>query len=463
METITNTIKKPERPVRVVQFGAGVFLRGFAGWMLEELTERCGWEGSVAVVKSTSRPGAEALAGQNGLYTVALRGLTNGEPVETFRTVKVIDRVLSATCDYAEYAALAKCPTLRFVLSNTTEAGIAPDDGDELTLCPPRSYPGKLTKFLYERAEHFAYAPDRGLIVLPCELIERNGQTLRSLVLRNAERWGLGARFAGWVTRNCAFADTLVDRIVTGYPADAPALWQKLGYRDEALVAAEPYALWVISCAADVERELPLRRAGLPVVYADDLTPYRTRKVRVLNGTHTAFVPAAYLAGLTIVRDAVLDADFAAFIRSTLEKEVLPTIAQPRAELDAYAASVLERFANPYIDHRLLSICLNSVSKWRARILPTALDCAKLGLPAPRLAFSLAALIALYKAHPDVMQDDPAALDCLIHRDVPDNLRMQSLWGMDLTEIPGFAAQVEDWFARIQGHGVRACIKELGA
>ena len=463
METITNTIKKPERPVRVVQFGAGVFLRGFAGWMLEELTERCGWEGSVAVIKSTARPGAEALAGQNGLYTVALRGLENGEPVETFRTVKVIDRVLSATCDYAEYAALAKCPTLRFMLSNTTEAGIAPDDGDEFMLCPPRSYPGKLTKFLYERAEHFAYAPDKGLIVLPCELIERNGQTLRSLVLRNAERWGLGARFIDWVTRNCAFADTLVDRIVTGYPADAPALWQKLGYRDEALVAAEPYALWVISCAADVERELPLRRAGLPVVYADDLTPYRTRKVRVLNGAHTAFVPAAYLAGVPIVRDAVLDADFAACIRSTLEKEVLPTIAQPRAELDAYTASVLERFANPYIDHRLLSICLNSVSKWRARILPTALDCAKLGLPAPRLAFSLAALIALYKAHPDVMQDDPAALDCLIHRDVPDNLRMQSLWGMDLTEIPGFAAQVEDWFARIGRLGVRSCIKELGA
>ena len=463
METITNTIKKPERPVRAVQFGAGVFLRGFAGWMLEELTERCGWEGSVAVIKSTPRPGAEALAGQNGLYTVALRGLEKGEPVETFRAVKVIDRVLSATRDYAEYAALAHCPTLRFVLSNTTEAGIAPDDGDELTLCPPRSYPGKLTKFLYERAEHFAYAPDKGLIVLPCELIERNGQTLRSLVLRNAERWGLGARFAGWVTHCCAFADTLVDRIVTGYPADAPALWQKLGYRDEALVAAEPYALWVISCAADVERELPLQRAGLPVVYADDLTPYRTRKVRVLNGAHTAFVPAAYLAGFPIVRDAVLDADFAAFIRSTLEKEVLPTIAQPRDELNEYADSVLERFANPYIDHRLLSICLNSVSKWRARILPTALDCAKLGLPAPRLAFSLAALIALYKAHPDVMQDDPAALDCLIHRSVPDNLRMQSLWGMDLSEMPGFAAQVEDWFARIQGHGVRACIKELGA
>ena len=463
MQTITNTIPKPARPVRAVQFGAGMFLRGFADWMLEALAERCGWEGSVTVVKSTSRPGAEALAEQNGLYTVALRGLENGEPVETFRAIKVIDRVLNATRDYAEYAALAQCPTLRFVLSNTTEAGIAPDDGDELKLCPPRSYPGKLTKFLYERAEHFAYAPDKGLIVLPCELIERNGQTLRSLVLRSAERWGLGARFIDWVTHCCAFADTLVDRIVTGYPADAPALWQKLGYRDEALVAAEPYALWVIACPADVERELPLRRAGLPVVYTHDLTPYRTRKVRVLNGAHTAFVPAAYLAGFTIVRDAVLDADFAAFIRSALSKEVLPTIDQPRAELDAYAGSVLERFANPYIDHRLLAICLNSVSKWRARILPTLLDCAALGLPAPRLAFSLAALIALYKAHPDLMQDDPAALDCLIRQDVSDILRAQALWGMDLTEIPGFAAQVEDWFARIGRHGVRACIKELGA
>ena len=463
MQTITNTLQKPARPVRAVQFGAGVFLRGFADWMLEELSERCGWEGSVAVVKSTARPGAEALTEQHGLYTAALRGLANGAPTEAFRAVRVIDRVLNASRDYAEYAALAQCPTLRFVLSNTTEAGIAPDDGDEFSLRPPRSYPGKLTKFLYERAEHFDYAPDKGLIVLPCELIERNGQTLRTLVLRNAERWGLGARFIDWVARSCAFADTLVDRIVTGYPADAPALWQKLGYRDEALVAAEPYALWVIACAADVERELPLQRAGLPVIYTHDLTPYRTRKVRVLNGAHTAFVPAAYLAGFTIVRDAVLDEDFSAFIRSTLDKEVLPTIDQPRAELNAYAASVLERFANPYIDHNLLAICLNSASKWRARNLPTLLDCAALGLPAPRLAFSLAALIALYKTHPDRMQDDPAALDCLIRQSVPDILKSQHLWGMDLAAIPGFAEQVEIWFARIQTQGVRACIKELGA
>ena len=219
----------------------------------------------------------------------------------------------------------------------------------------------------------------------------------------------------------------------------------------------------MIACAADVERELPLQKAGLPVIYTHDLTPYRTRKVRVLNGAHTAFVPAAYLAGFTIVRDAVLDEDFSAFIRSTLDKEVLPTIDQPRAELNAYAASVLERFANPYIDHKLLAICLNSSSKWRARILPTLLDCAALGLPAPRLAFSLAALIALYKAHPDRMQDDPAALDCLIRQSVPDILRSQHLWGMDLAAIPGFAEQVENWLARIQTKGVRACIKELGA
>lgn len=463
MQTIVQAIPRQIRPVRAVQFGAGVFLRGFADWMLEELCERCGWEGSVAVVKSTSRPGAEALREQGGRYTVVLRGLAHGAPVEEFHTVQVIDRVLSASQEYAQYAALALCPTLRFVLSNTTEAGIAPDDGDEFALCPPRSYPGKLTKFLYERAEHFDYAPDKGLIVLPCELIERNGQTLRELVLRNAVRWGLGPRFAGWVEHSCAFADTLVDRIVTGYPADAPALWQRLGYRDEALVAAEPYALWVISCSADIERELPLQRAGLPVIYTDDLEPYRMRKVRVLNGAHTAFVPAAYLAGFSIVRDAVLDADFAAFLRAALDREVLPTIAQPRAELDAYAAGVLERFANPYIDHQLLSICLNSVSKWRARILPIALDCAALGLRAPRLAFSLAALIALYKTSPDRMQDDPAALNCLIHRDVPEILRARALWGMDLTQIPGFSAQVEDWFARIGRQGVRACVKELGA
>ena len=279
-------------------------------------------------------------------------------------------------------------------------------------------------------------------------------------MLRLAEKWGLGERFITWVQQSCAFANTLVDRIVTGYPADAEALWAQYGYEDRAIVTAEPYGLWVIACEKEIESELPLQKAGQPVVYAHDLAAYRTRKVRILNGAHTSFVPAAFLAGFDIVRDTVQDADFAAFIEKTLADEVIPTIDLPKEELNAFAGEVLQRFANPYIDHKLLAICLNSVSKWKARILPTVLD--NQAVP-QRLAFSLAALITLYKTRPDAVQDEPYALSTLQTGELPAILADAALWGMDLHTIPGFAGAVAAWYDRIAAMGVKACVKELGA
>ena len=460
MKTIQDALNKVSRPVRAVQFGTGVFLRGFVDLMLENLNAKTDWNGSVAVVKSTSRGGIDALKAQDCLYTVTLRGLENGAPTVKSTGVTAIDRVVSSAQEYADYAALAKLPELRFVFSNTTEAGIAWDDGDAFAFCPPRSFPGKITRFLFERAEAFDYAQDKGLILLPCELIDDNGSALKAIVLRLAEKWGLGERFITWVQQSCAFANTLVDRIVTGYPADAEALWAQYGYEDRAIVTAEPYGLWVIACEKEIESELPLQKAGQPVVYAHDLAAYRTRKVRILNGAHTSFVPAAFLAGFDIVRDTVQDADFAAFIEKTLADEVIPTIDLPKEELNAFAGEVLQRFANPYIDHKLLAICLNSVSKWKARILPTVLD--NQAVP-QRLAFSLAALITLYKTRPDAVQDEPYALSALQTGELPAILADAALWGMDLHTIPGFAGAVTAWYDRIAAMGVKACVKELGA
>ena len=458
--TIQNALKKENHPVRVVQFGTGVFLRGFADWMLDILNEKTGFNGSAVLVKSTDRGGVDALREQDCLYTVTLRGLDNGVPVVRSRAVTSIETVVSSTKEYDAYAALACLPGLQVVVSNTTEAGIAYDAEDRFELCPPRSYPGKLVKFLFERAEHFDYAEDKGLIVLPCELIDDNGAALKRIVLRLAKEWALGERFVQWVETCCAFANTLVDRIVTGYPADAEALWKEYGYEDRCIVTAEPYGLWVIACEKSVEDVLPLQKAGLPVIYAESLAAYRTRKVRILNGAHTSFVPAAYLAGFDIVRDTVKNADFAAFIDKTLKEEVIPTIDLPKEELDAFAGEVMERFANPYIDHKLLAICLNSVSKWKTRILPTVLD--NKTVP-QRLAFSFAALITLYKTRTDVVQDDASALEFILQNDLDAIMSNAALWGMDLATVPGFATAAARWYERIAEDGVMTCIKELGA
>ncbi len=459
MQTIDQVVSPVTRPVKAVQFGTGVFLRGFVEPMLEAVNA-AGWNGSVTLVKSTQRGSTDALKEQQGLYTVTLRGLVDGKPSVSHRPITVVSDVVAASGEYEAYAALAKEPALRFVLSNTTEAGIVEDATDTLDMCPPKSFPAKLTKFLYERAQHFDYAADKGLILMPCELIEDNGKTLKKIILSHANRWNLGEKFIAWVNTACAFADTLVDRIVTGYPQDDAALWAQYGYEDRCIVTAEPYGLWVIACDKDIESELPLVKAGMPVVYADDLEVYRTRKVRILNGAHTSFVPAAYLAGYDIVRDAVSDPDFAAFIGKTLSEEVIPTIDLPEEELNAFASEVLERFANPFIDHKLLAICLNSISKYKARILPTVLDNKE---TPQRLAFALAALLTLYKTKTDVVQDEEAALRFVLEHDVDAILANADLWGLDLHIVSGFADAVKLWMDKIAENGAKSCVKELGA
>lgn len=300
--------KPPRRPVRVLQFGEGNFLRAFVDYMIDIANEKADFNGNVVLVKPISFGNLDAFHQQDCRYTVLLRGLVDSKLVEMSRAITSVSDAVDAYGEYEKYAAYARLDTLRFIVSNTTEAGIVLDESDRLDLCPPNSYPGKLCKFLYERAEAFGYAADKGLIILPVELIDDNGIALKRCVKALARLWKLGERFETWLDEACVFTSTLVDRIVTGYPRDeAEAIWQKLGYEDRLLVTGEPFALWVIESEKDISGELPLPDCGLPVIFTDNQKPCKQRKVRILNGAHTSFVPAAFLCGYDYVLDAMND------------------------------------------------------------------------------------------------------------------------------------------------------------
>lgn len=390
---------RPRGPERIVQFGEGNFLRAFVGWMVDKANAAGVYDGSIVAVQPIGQGMAKELMAQDCRYTVILRGIMDGKEVNDASVVGSMSRCLSPYADFEAFLALADQSEMRFVVSNTTEAGIAYSATDRPTDRPPASYPAKLALLLHRRWERFGGEKGKGLVMIPCELIDRNGDELSKIVRRLAEEWGWEGAFLSWLDTECAFLNSLVDRIVPGYPrAEAEALWARLGWRDDLLDTAEPFLLWVIEGDPAHAEELPLHKAGLGVVWTRDMTPYRTRKVRILNGAHTSTALAAFLAGIDTVGDCVKDPVVGAYLRKAIFEEIIPTIDMPRAELETYAAAVLERFANPYIRHELISISLNSVSKFKARVLPS-LTAAWRRAPgsAPVLAFSLAALAAFYR------------------------------------------------------------------
>ncbi|MDR3147062.1 MAG: tagaturonate reductase [Treponema sp.] len=417
-KTIDQVLQPVTRPERILQYGEGNFLRGFADWQIDILNERTSFNGNVVAVQPRNREGAQGalINAQRGLYTTVLRGLEGGRPVEEFRAIRSLSRCINPYTQFYEYIACAENPELRFVFSNTTEAGISYREGEELRDRPQLSFPGKLSAFLHRRYEYFRGDPSKALVVIPCELIERNGDTLRRVVERHAAAWRLGEDFARWCGA-CVFCNTLVDRIISGFPAEeAEALWDRLGYQDRLLTAGESFHLWVIETPDtapgvppwDCRRELPLEEAGLKVVWTGNLDLYRTRKVRILNGAHSSTALAAYLYGLDTVDQCVADPLVYRFIRQAIFDEIIPSIEPdtgPRTaegispeELTRFARETLERFANPSLKHQLLSISLNSVSKFKARVLPSILSYHKKYGRAPKaLCCSLAALIAFYR------------------------------------------------------------------
>lgn len=486
MKKITEMeVNRVERPVRVLQIGEGNFLRAFVDYMIDIANERGVFDGSIAIARPIPFGSLEGFRHQDNLYTVVLRGKENGAVVNDSRIITSVSDVIDCADDYDRLMEIAKLDTLRFVVSNTTEAGITLDLGDHFDGLPA-TYPGKLTKILFERFKAFDGATDKGLILLPVELIENNGGKLLECVLALAEQWNLGGAFAEWVKNDCIFCSTLVDRIVTGYPrAEASSICEELGYEDELLDVGEPFALWVIESDKDISAELPLDKIGLPVVFTDDQRPYRERKVRVLNGAHTSSVLAGYLYGLDIVRDCMHDELMGRFIRAIVREEIAPQVPLPLDEVLAFADSVFERFENPFIDHALLSISLNSVSKWKARVLPSFKDNVRVSGALPRMiTFSFAALLAFYSSD-DLREDGLHAKrangDEYTIQDNADVLRFfaenssapavefvaaaasnLSFWGEDLTAYDGFVESVTAWYEKLRCDAAAALREVIG-
>ena len=421
---INEKYKRVERPVRVIQFGEGGFLRGFADWMLQKLCDKGLFDGSVAVVQPIREGLCDTLTEQNCLYTHVIRG---AEGVEV-SVIDVIDRYVKPYDSFSAYLSLADIPTARFIISNTTEAGIEFKESDRADATPPESFPAKLTLLLKRRFDNGL----DGFIILPCELIDRNGDNLKSCVLKYARLWELGEDFIAWVESANVFCNTLVDRINTGYPKGEEL---GLGYEDKMVNTSEFFHLWVIETDADIEAELPFGEAGLNVIVTRDaLERYRTRKVRILNGAHTSMTPYALLSGLETVKDCMDDEKMHAFLKARLFEEIIPSLDMPRGELEEYAADVLTRFANPYIKHYLSSISLNSVSKFKVRVLPSMLDYKrKTGSYPEGLLFSFARLIEFYKMGEP--KDSPEIIEYMKNASVEEILANESLWGADLSQM----------------------------
>ena len=414
--------KKTHRPERVIQFGEGGFLRGFVDWMLQKINESSDFNGSVVVVQPIEVGMCDMLTAQDCLYTHLIRGV---EGVES-SVIDVISRCVKPYEDFDAYLKLAENPDFRFIVSNTTESGIVFSDEDKITDAPPKSFPAKLTLLMKKRYELGL----GGFIFLPCELIDRNGDNLKACVLKYADLWELGEGFKKWVENDNIFTNTLVDRINTGYPKGEEL---NLGYEDNMVNTSEFFHLWVIETEHDLDKELPFSSADLNVIITrDKLEMYRTRKVRILNGAHTSLVPYALLSGFDTVKSCIDDEGMREHVRKCVFDEIIPTLDLPKDELESYAKSVIERFSNPYIKHYLSSIALNSVSKFKVRVLPSILEYAKRYNKTPKtLVFSLAKLIEFYKT--GTPNDAPEVIDFIKTHTVEEILSNTELFGQDIS------------------------------
>ncbi len=472
---------KKERPVKVVQFGEGNFLRAFVDYAIDIANEKGRFDGDIVLIKPIEFGSTENFHKQDCQYTVSLRGIVGGEAKVLNRQVTSVKDIVDTSTEYEKYMGLAEIDTLRFVVSNTTEAGIVYDPEDKFDLKPPKTFPGKLTKFLYHRFETFKGDMGKGLVMLPVELIDDNGIMLKKCVMQLIDLWGLSDEFKKWVDEACIFTSTLVDRIVTGYPRDTiEEEWEKLGYEDRILVTGEPFALWVIESPKDISKELPLNDPDFEVIYTDNQKPYKQRKVRILNGAHTSFVLASYLCGNDIVKQSMDDGDIKNFMVKTIFDEVIPTLTLPEEELKEFAEAVITRFNNPYVKHALLSISLNSVSKWRARCMPSLLGYVeKFGKLPKHLAFSLAALMAFYtgteirgkaligsrNGQEYEILDDMEVLEFFRDNCGKDSrtfvtafLGNEGFFGQDLNKVEGLTDAVAGYLDDIKANGMRAAL-----
>ncbi len=476
-----------EAPERVLQFGEGNFLRAFVDYFIDMMNEKAGFNSKVVLVQPIPNRGgfnlADVINEQEGLYTLYLRGFENGGKVNRKRIISCVSRCLNSYSDYDAVMACADNPDLRYIACNTTEAGIVYDPQCLFTETPPSSYPAKLTQLLYRRYQKFGKEPGKGFVILSCELIDDNGKELEKCVLQYAAQWELGDAFVNWIKEENIFCSTLVDRIVTGYPrSEAAAINEENGYEDNLIDTGEVFGFWVIEGPDSLKKELPFAEAGLPVLITDNHKPYKQRKVRILNGAHTSMIMGAYLAGQDIVRDCMNDDVIRGFMSKTIYDEIIPTLSLPKEECLDFAAAVTERFKNPFIDHALLSISLNSTSKWKARVMPSLLGYVeKFGKLPPCITASFAFYIAFYrgteltdagliakrpKGDTYTISDDRAVLEFYYeHRNDSAEALVHAVctnrdfWGCDLSELPGFEAETARILKAVETDGAYAVMK----
>ena len=470
------TAQAAKYPTKVIQFGEGNFLRAFVDWIIWKTNQATDFNAGVVVVQPIDRGMVDMLNAQDGLYHVNLQGIDKGQPVDSIDMVDVINYGLNPYTQNEEFMALADDPNIRFVISNTTEAGIAFDPACKLEDKPASSYPGKLTQLLYRRYQHFNGDVAKGLIILPCELIFLNGKELKKCIYQYIELWNLGEGFKNWFEQACGVYCTLVDRIVPGYPKDTiDQIHERIGFKDNLVVKGEIFHLWVIEAPESVAAEFPADKAGLNVLFVPSEAPYHERKVTLLNGPHTVLSPVGYLSGLDTVRECVEDPEVGKFVHKVMYDELLETLNLPKPELEAYAASVVERFVNPFVKHFVTSIMLNSFPKYKTRDLPGVKTYLERKGELPKgLVLGLAAIITYYKGGKRgdveiVPNDDAAIIELLknlwatgdVRKVAEGVLAAEFIWGENLNEVPGLTDLVTADLEIIQNEGMRAAVKTV--
>ncbi len=461
-------------PIKIIQFGEGNFLRAFVDYAIDQLNAKTDFSGAVAVVQPIIHGMVDVLDKQDGLYTLFLKGISNGEIIEQHHLVTAVQQSINPFEDFESFRQLALLDSLEFVFSNTTEAGIVFDENDQYDSVPPNTFPAKLTYFLHQRYKHFSGDVSKGLHIIPCELINYNADKLKTCILQYASLWSLDSGFSNWVEQANSFHNTLVDRIVPGYPREQVSEYTKLlGYEDQLMVSAENFFLWVIEGDQALKSKLPFEKTALDVKFVPSIQPYRTRKVRVLNGIHTAMVPLCYLHGHRTVRESIDDPFTFEFIKTLAFNEIVPSVDLDKNEMEQYTLEVFDRFRNPFVVHKLESIALNSISKFSVRVLPTMLSYREKFNKIPQnCALSFAALLLFYKGNWNEralpVQDDEAVVNFFVQlwKENPTNVVVEkalandTFWGEDLTKIEGLAHQVTHWLSLLENQGTTVAIQQ---
>lgn len=454
-------------PLKIIQFGEGNFLRGFADYLIDELNEKANFNAGVVVVKPR-KGNLDLLKKQEGLYHLFTRGLEKGQIIDKKQLISCIQKSVVPHKDYVEYLDLAKEEQLQFLFSNTTEAGIAFDEKDSLEGHPHRSFPAKVTALLYARFKHFNGAKDKGLFIIPCELINNNADALKEIILKYADLWSLGNDFVNWMNSSNSFYNTLVDRIVPGYPKDDIEDYERqLEFKDQLIVSSEVFLLWVLEGDEKLKQTIPFDKISEDVQIVEDLQTFRTRKVRILNGAHTVMVPFSILYGNKSVTET-MDNDFTGnFLKQAVFGEINESLDMPKKELTAFAEAVFDRFRNPFIKHQLESIALNSISKFKVRVLPSLLNYYKKYNRLPmHLTFSMACLIRFYKGewkdNTLPVNDEEAIIEEMkeiwkatdYEKIAHEILENERFWGQDLTEIGDLRTKIALGLQLIDSEGI---------